>query len=270
MDSVNPKKKEPVMRHFFKISWLGLLLVCSASCARIDNSVITAHRGASGTAPENTLIAIQRAIEMGAGFAEIDVQETSDGEIILLHDKTLEQTGDVVWNIWETPYDSLKKIEVGSWFAPEYAGEPVPRLADVMDAVKGKIKLNIELKINGHEKELVEKVVDLIHRKNFESQCIVTSFDLQSVRKVRQLDQNLKVGLIFSKYPENVDVFSLDVDLLSVKYTLVDEEFMRKARENGKEVHVWTVNDSEMMQRLLEMGVTSIITNYPGKLKALL
>ncbi len=258
------------MRKNCKILWLGVLLVFSASCARIDTSVITAHRGASGTAPENTLIAIQRAIELGAGFSEIDVQETADGEIILLHDKTLERTGGVAWNIWETPYDSLKKIEVGSWFAPEYAGEPVPRLEDVMDAVKGKIKLNIELKINGHEKALVEKVVDLIHRKNFESQCIITSFDLQSVQKVRQLDKNLKVGLIFSKYPENVDVFSLDVDLLSVKYTLVDEEFIQKARASGKDVHVWTVNDSEMMQKLLDLGVTSIITNYPGKLRALL
>ncbi|MGC9363684.1 MAG: glycerophosphodiester phosphodiesterase [Fidelibacterota bacterium] len=258
------------MRNNLKIVWLGLLLVFGASCARVDNRIITAHRGASGTAPENTMIAIQRAIELGAGFSEIDVQETADGEIILLHDKTLERTGGVVWNIWDTPYDSLKKIEVGSWFAPEYAGEPVPRLADVIDAVKGKIKLNIELKINGHEKELVEKVVDLIHEKKFQSECIVTSFDLQSVQKVRQLDKNLKVGLIFSKYPENVDVFSLDVDLLSVKYTLVDEEFMRKARASGKDVHVWTVNDSEMMQKLLDLGVTSIITNYPGKLRTLI
>lgn len=258
------------MRHYFKISWLGLLLVFSASCARIDNSVITAHRGASGTAPENTLIAIQRAIELGAGFAEIDVQETSDGEIILLHDKTLERTGGVAWNIWETPYDSLKKIEVGSWFAPEYVGEPLPRLADVMDAVKGKIKLNIELKINGHEKALVEKVVALIHEKNFQSECIITSFDLNSLKKVRQLDNDLKVGLIFSKYPENIDVFSLNVDLLSVKHTLVDEEFMRKARVHDKEVHVWTVNEPEKMKQLLDLGVTSIITNYPEKLRALL
>ena len=258
------------MTRLKKISIIVAILFIVFACSKYDNSVVTAHRGASGSAPENTMIAMKKALETGAGYAELDVQETSDGELILLHDNTLERTSGIAWNIWETPYDSLLKIEVGAWFAPEFANEPVPKLADVMDAVKGKMKLNIELKMNGHQKELTEKVVDLIHEKQFENNCVITSFDLDAVKKVRHLDRNLKIGYIFSKYPENEDVFTADVDILSVKYKLVNEEFMKKARAHGKEVFVWTVNDPELMKQYLKQGVTSIITNYPEKLIELL
>lgn len=258
------------MRDIRRLLILSLVFLLGIACDRFDNSLITAHRGASGSAPENTMAAMVKAMEFGAGYAELDVQETADGELILLHDNDLERTAGVQWNIWETPYDSLLKIEVGTWFAPEFAGEPVPKLADVMDAVNGKMRLNIELKMNGHQKELTEKVVDLIHKKQFENNCVITSFDLDAVKKVRYLDKNLKVGFLFSKYPEDVDVFTLDCDILSVKYKLVNEEFMKKARAHGKEVYVWTVNDPELMKQYLKQGVASIITNYPEKLIELL
>ena len=249
---------------------LLLVFLLLLGCGRYDNSIVTAHRGGAGIAPENTMVAMKKAIELGAGFSELDVQETSDGVLILLHDKTLERTAGVDLNIWEMPYDSLTSYEVGSWFAPEFAGEPISKLADVMGAVKGKMKLNIELKMSGHEKFLIEKVIDLINEKDFRSECIITSFDLAAIKKVRQLDKDLKVGYIFSKYPEDEDVFTADVDLLSVKYKLVDEEFIRKAHANNKEVHVWTVNDPEMMKKLIGWGVNSIITDYPDKLLDLL
>lgn len=249
---------------------LILTAVLFFGCGRYDESVVTAHRGGAGLAPENTMAAMKNAMRLGAGFSELDVQETSDGVLILLHDGTLERTAGVDLNIWETPYDSLARYEVGAWFAPEFAGEPIPTLAEVIDAVKGKMKLNIELKMNGHEKFLVEKVIEMINEKDFRSQCIITSFDLDAIKKVRQLDKGLKVGYLFSKYPEDEDVFTADVDLLSVKYKLVDEEFVKKAHANNKEVHVWTVNDPEMMKKLLKMGVNSIITDYPDRLLELL
>lgn len=259
-----------MIRKIRRLLILSFVFLLVTACDRFDNSLITAHRGGAGIAPENTMIAMQKAMELGAGFAELDVQETSDGVLILLHDSTLERTAGVILNIWEMSYDSLVSYEVGAWFAPEFAGEPIPILADVMDAVKGKMKLNIELKMNGHEKLLVEKVLQLIDEKDFESDCIITSFDFAAIKKVRSLNKNLKVGYIFSKYPEDEDVFTADVDLLSVKYKLVDEKFIRKAHANNKEVHIWTVNDPIMMQQLLDWGANSLITNYPDKLRAIL
>ncbi|MCK4641660.1 MAG: glycerophosphodiester phosphodiesterase [Candidatus Marinimicrobia bacterium] len=258
------------MRKYLKILITTFYVILFVACSKVTTSVVTAHRGGAGIAPENTMAAMKKALELGAGFSELDVQETSDGVLILLHDSTLERTAGVDLNIWEMPYDSLVSYEVGSWFAPEFAGEPIPKLADVMDAVKGKMKLNIELKMNGHEKFLIEKVIDLINEKDFRSECIITSFDLSAIKKVRQLDKDLKVGYIFSKYPEDEDVFTADVDLLSVKYKLVDEEFIRKAHANNKAVHIWTVNDPEMMKKFIDWGVNSIITDYPDKLLDLL
>lgn len=236
-----------------------------AGCGKQASVLVTAHRGFSGVAPENTLASFKKAIEAGADFAELDVQETADGRLIVLHDGSLKRTGGVDWNIWETPYDSLQKVEVGSWKAPEYKGEPVPLFKDVLETVKGKIRLNIELKMNGHQKQLTEKVVDMLHQENFVPNCIVTSFDFDAIRKVKQLDKNIRAGFIFSKMPDE-DVFAADVDLLSVKNNLVDAAFVKKAHDNNKEVHVWTVNEPEDMRRLIALGVDGIITNRPDVL----
>ncbi|MEE4312703.1 MAG: glycerophosphodiester phosphodiesterase, partial [candidate division KSB1 bacterium] len=141
--------------------------------------IVTAHRGATGTTPENTISAMLKAVEAGADFAELDVQETSDGIIILLH-------------------------------------------------------------------------------------------DFSAIDKVKKLNPDIRAGYIFSKMPEDIDVFTANVDLLSVKYKLVDKEFVGKAHANNKEVHVWTVNEPEEMKRLIGLGVNSIITNYPERLVEIL
>ena len=253
---------------------VSLLIIASLltfSCQKSKHKVfITAHRGASGLAPENTISAMLKAIELGADYSELDVQETSDGVIILLHDSSLKRTAGLEKNIWEMDYASLDSLDVGSWLAPEFKGEAIPTLESVIDTVYGKMKLNIELKINGHEKQLVERTVKILEKKNFISQCIVTSFDFKSIDKVRSLNKDIKVGYIFSKMPENIDVFGANVDLLSVRYTLIDEDFVAKAHANHKEVHVYTVNEPEEMKRLIRLGVDSIITNRPDVLNDLL
>jgi glycerophosphoryl diester phosphodiesterase len=230
------------------------------------NVLVTGHRGASGLAPENTISAFLKAIALGADYSELDVQETADGVLVILHDPTLKRTAAVDKNIWETDYAALKEIDFGSWFSPEFKGEPIPTLAAVIDTVRGRMKLNIELKMNGHEKKLTEKVVKLVEQKNFISQCIITSFDFKAIDQVRALNRQIKAGYIFSSMPENVDVFTADVDLLSVNYKLIDKEFVDRAHANQKEVHVYTVNDPEEMKRLIGLGVDSIITNRPDVL----
>jgi len=235
-----------------------------------ENILVVAHRGASGYAPENTLSAMKKAIEMKAEMSELDVQETADGEIILLHDNTTKRTGKKDLNIWKLNYDDLKDIEVGEWFSEEYKGEPIPTLKEVIDLVKGKMKLNIELKANKHEKMLAERSLKVVTDNEFLDQVVFTSFKFDEIRKIRALNKEAKVGYIFGKLPENVDVFTEDVDLLSAHYKTVDAEFVKKAKSNGKEVHVWTVNEPEDMKRMIELGVEAIITNYPDVLRKVL
>ena len=249
-------------------------VACSEEESKMEtkkkNIMVVAHRGASGYAPENTLSAMKKAIEMKAEMSELDVQETADGEIILLHDNTTKRTGKKDLNIWELNYDDLKDIEVGEWFSEEYKGEPIPTLKEVIDLIRGKMKLNIELKANKHEKMLAERSLKVVMDNDFLDQVIFTSFKFDEIRKIRALNKEAKVGYIFGKLPENVDVFTEDVDLLSAHYKSVDAEFVKKAKSNGKEVHVWTVNEPEDMKRMIELGVEAIITNYPDVLRKVL
>ncbi len=245
-------------RFFLMISLLAL--ACQQNTQKV---LVTGHRGASGLAPENTIPAMLKAIETGADFSELDVQESSDGVLVLLHDSSLKRTAGLNVNIWEMDYESLKTVDVGSWFDPKFAGTTIPTLEEVMDVVRGKMKLNIELKVNSHEDQLSERVVDLIERKKFISECIVTSFDFPAIDRVKELNPSIKAGYLFSQIPEDVDVFNANVDLFSVKYKIVTKEFVDKAHAHHKDVHVYTVNDPKEMQRLIDLGVESIITDRP-------
>ncbi len=250
------------------MKYLALLisLFLITACSDKQELMVVAHRGASGYAPENSLSAMSKAIEMNAGMSELDVQETADGKIILLHDKNLKRTAGIEKNIWELNYDDLKAVDIGEWFSEEYKGEPIPTLDEVIDLVRGKMKLNIELKANKHEKMLAERALKIVEDNNFLDQVVFTSFKFDEIRKIHALNKEARVGYIFKKLPDDVDVFSEDIDILSTNYLIVDADFIKKARDAGKEVAVWTVNKPEDMKRMIELGVDAIITNYPDVL----
>jgi glycerophosphoryl diester phosphodiesterase len=251
-----------------KTIFIYLFIMIISLHAQNDKVLVTAHRGASAYAPENTLSAVELAIKMKADYAEIDVQETADGEIILLHDGSLKRTTGTDMNIWQMEYKELDTLDAGSWFSGKFKSESIPSLTQLLDSVRGRIKLNIELKTNGHEKELAERTVKIIKEKNFHSECILTSFSYSQLKKVKEIEPDLRTGLIFSKMPADINIFTNNsIDLLSVHYSLVNEVFMKSANDAGKEVHVWTVNDEDEMKRLIKLGVKSIITNYPDKLR---
>ena len=267
------KKIRVIMSIFILLSQIAFI-ACSKEESKMvtikNNILVVGHRGASGYAPENTLSAMKKAIEMRAAMSELDVQETADGEIILLHDASLKRTSGVDKNIWETNYADLKGLDMGSWFSKDYIDEPLPTLKEIIDLVRGKMKLNIELKANQHEKMLAERSLKVVTDNNFLDQVVFTSFKFDEIRKIRELNKEAKVGYIFGKLPEDVDVFSEDVDLLSAHYKTVDADFIQKAKAAGKEVAVWTVNEPADMNRMIEIGVDQIITNYPDILRKVL
>ena len=252
-----------------KLFFLAAIVIAAlfSGCNRPDNGypLVVAHRGVSSLAPENTLAAVKKAVEIGADGSEIDVRLTKDGEVVLLHDSRLKRTAGDPGAVWDFTLQELTGFEVGAWFGEKFEGEPIPTLTQVIRSVKGKILLNIEIKLSREEPEIAQKVVDIIHREKIRKKCLITSFDRKTVETVKEIDPRIKTGFIFGQdYPE--DVFEGNWDVLSCNIRVLNAEFMAKAREKKKEIHVWTVDDQEEMRRLIDLGVDAIITNRPQDL----
>ncbi len=202
--------------------------------AKLDTFTNCAHRGASGHAPENTLAALQLAMEVGAQMSELDIQQTADDRLVLLHDDELERTTNGSGLLWQKTLAELKNYEAGSWFAPQFDGEPLPTLEEVFALARGKMKLNIEVKLHGHEREIAKLVVETIRREKFEKECLVTSFGHHVADEIKALAPELKTGYIFGKEEYHEGVFNGPVEVLSVNHYLISPEFLRKARAAGK------------------------------------
>lgn len=226
-----------------------------------DDIIVMAHRGSAGAAPENTLASIKRAIDDNADFVEIDVQETSDGEIVVIHDSDLMKVGNTNLKIWDATYEQLQDIDVGSWFSPEFSGERVPRLQQVLSLCKDKVRVNIELKYYGHAKRLEERVVEIVEAEDMAPQIVVMSLKYNAIEKMRKLRPDWTLGLLTAKAVGNLT--KLDADFLAVHTGLVSGRFVRTAHKRNKQVFAWTVNDALQMSRMISMGVDGLITDEP-------
>ena len=227
--------------------------------------IVTAHRGASYVAPENTLSAMSAAIEAGAEFAELDVGLTRDGHVVLMHDRTVDRTTDGTGDLGDFSLEELEALEAGSWFSEEFAGEPIPTLREVMQLARGKLKLNIEIKTSRAEPTIAAQVVEIIRSEGFVDDCMVTSFSRETIEEVKRIAPELRTGFIFGEdYPE--DVFEGGWEVLSSNHEVVDSAFVARAKQSGKSVHVWTVDDRDLMLRLIGLGVDGIISNRPALL----
>jgi glycerophosphoryl diester phosphodiesterase len=226
---------------------------------------VTAHRGSSERAPENTLSALRAAIEDGADYAEIDVQETSDGRIVLLHDTDLKRIAGLKRKIWDVTLAELQQCDAGSWFGDAFKDERVPTLEEAIELVHGRLKLNIELKFNGHDKDLAATVVRIVKAKGFQEECVISSLSDAAVRDVRKLDPTLKVGHIVSASVG--DLAGQDVDFLAVRAGATTADLVRRAHGRGIEIHVWTVNDEKSMYAFIDLAVDNILTDKPEVLR---
>ena len=223
---------------------------------------ITAHRGGAWKAPENTISALQYTIDSGADYAEIDVQETKDGELILLHDDSLKRTAGVKKNVWDMTLKQVEKLDAGASFHKKFRGEKIPEFTEVLKFCKGRLDLNIEIKYNGKNKGIVNKVVRAIKENHFEDHCVVTSMNYQFLKQIKKTAPEIRTGYIMTMTYGGVQGMEA-AGFFSVKHTYVDEKFVTQAHALGKEVHVWTVNYKGDAKRMLDMGVDNIITDDP-------
>jgi glycerophosphoryl diester phosphodiesterase len=234
-----------------------------------DNVEISAHRGASLVAPENTLSAVRQAVAQGATYVEIDVQRTSDGMVVVAHDADLMRVGRQPLVISKSTLERLRQVDVGSHFAPEFAGEHLPSLAEVIDEVRGRAKLIIELKSYSADPEaLVLEVVRILKTNDFLDEAVIMSLEYRETQMVRRLDPELEVG--FTTSAALGDISKLDVDFLAVSRSEASNTLIATAHAQDKEVYVWTVDKPVEMASMIDRGVDNIITNDPAKLVTVL
>lgn len=245
---------------------IGILAI---QTVRLEDAIeVTAHRGSSKAAPENTIAAVRQAIEDGADRVEIDVQETADGTVVVFHDSDFMKLSGNKLKIWDATMDDLQDIDIGSWFAPEFRDERVPTLAEVLNVCRGKIGVNIELKYYGHDDQLEHRVADIVEDYDMAADVIVMSLKVDAVTKMKQLRPAWKVGLLLSVYAGNLK--KLNADFVAVNAGFANRSFIRAAHDSGKEVHVWTVNDSAAMSTLIGRGVDGLITDKPALARSVL
>jgi glycerophosphoryl diester phosphodiesterase len=249
------------------LAGLAALFVITAGgawiiAARLDMDTevaITAHRGASVSAPENTMAAFRAAMEAGATYTELDVQRTADGRIIVLHDADVLRMGGDPRKVKNLTAAELQAIDIGRKYDPKFTGEVPPTLEEVIALVRGRMKINVELKYNVPDPGLVPAVIDLLKREDFLDQVVITSLDYAALKQVESLEPRLHTGHIITAAVGNV--LRSEADFLSLNSARATTSLVRKAHATGKGVHVWTVNKPEVMLRMIERGVDNIITD---------
>lgn len=236
----------------------------------LDHKIfITSHRGNSIIAPENTVAAIRAAKNEKADVAEIDVQLTKDNEVVVIHDFDLSRLANDSRNVVDLTLKEIKELEVGSWFDESFRGEKIPTLEEVIDEAKGAIKLNIELKPSGDEKELALRVLEIVYEKRMEHQVIISSLNKEALAHVSDETDEIDVGYIIpvaiGKFEpeENIDFYSLEM-------SFVTKPLVEKLKNQEKELHVWTVNSEEDIKKMQALQVDSIITDDPMLAKQIL
>jgi glycerophosphoryl diester phosphodiesterase len=229
-----------------------------------DSVAVTAHRGASLRAPENSMAAFREAYAAGTDYVELDVQRTRDGAIVVIHDGDLMRMGGDPRKVRDLTLAEIQGIDIGSKRGPEYASERVPTLAEVIDFARGKFRINIELKYNVPDAQLAAAVIALLREQQFLDQVVITSLDHASLRQVEQMQPGLDTGLIVTAAVGNV--IKTDTDFVSLNSARATAALVSQATATGKQVHVWTVNKPDVMLRMIERGVDNIITDDPATL----
>lgn len=228
---------------------------------------IWAHRGASAYAPENTLEAFKLAVEQQADGVELDVQLTRDGEIVVIHDETIERVSNGQGYVKDYTLKELKKMSFNK-VHPEFEKAKIPTLKEVLELLGPTgLTVNIELKTGiVRYKGIEEKVLKLVGKMGMEERVIYSSFHHPSLVKIKKLDEDAKTGILYSDGWVQVPSYAakLGVDAIHPAiWHMRSKKLLEKAHKKGLAVHVWTVDDKEMMAKLEEQNVDAIITNRP-------
>jgi glycerophosphoryl diester phosphodiesterase len=230
-----------------------------------------AHRGATGYAPENTIVAFDLAVDMKADYIEIDVQRSKDGELVVIHDTTVDRTTDGTGKVGNLTFEQLRDLDAGSWKEEQFAGETIPTFEEILERYHGKIGILIELKAPELYPGIEEQVSEALKKRNLNKpqngKIIIQSFNFESMKKVNQLLPQVPIGVLTSNRAdttlEALQEFSTYADWFNPSYGIATEELVNQVHSLGMQIGSWTVRSQEAAGLLFEMGVDAIISDYP-------
>ena len=243
----------------------GALLDRISTEDRID---VIAHRGAAGLRPENTLASVEKAIEDGADWIEIDVQETADDQVVVVHDSDFMKLAGDPLKVWDATMDDLDGIDIGSWFAPDYADQRTPLLSEVLEMAGNRARVLIELKYYGHDVDLEARVARIVEEQGMQDRVAVMSLEYEGLRKMRELRPDWPGGVLAASAVGSVA--GLEGDFIAISTGFAGPGLIRQAHAAGKSVYVWTVNDPVSMSRMISKGVDGLITDEPAMARRVL
>jgi glycerophosphoryl diester phosphodiesterase len=235
---------------------------------KVDN---VAHRGASGYAPENTIAAFDKAVEMKADYIEIDVQRSQDGELVVIHDTTVDRTTDGSGSVKNMTFEQLRNLDAGSWKDAQFTGEKIPTFDEVLDRYHGKIGILIELKAPELYPGIEETVAGVLKERHLDvpqnEKIIIQSFNFDSMKKMNNLLPKVPIGVLTSSRAHTTEQalkdFSTYADYFNPSYGIVTEDLVDQVHSLGMKISSWTVRSQAAADFLLDMGVDAIITDYP-------
>jgi glycerophosphoryl diester phosphodiesterase len=220
----------------------------------LKRPLVIAHRGASFYEPENTLRAVRRALDFGVDGVEVDVRSTIEGNIVVIHDETVDRTTNGSGRVKDMSLVELRSLDAGK-------GEKIPLLEEVLELVGNKAMVIIELKIAGIE----ERVLGIVEKYDALDRVIFSSFIHGSVKKLKELNPRVKTGVIIRSSPVNPSVLALDAkaENICAFYKYVSLEMVQNVHSHGLNIFAWTVDDVNTAENLIMFGVDGIVTNKP-------
>ncbi len=238
--------------------------------------LIVAHRGSSGSAPENTLAAFRQAVADGADMIELDVRLSRDGELVVLHDRTVNRTTNGRGKVWDLTRDELKALDAGSWFGRRFAGERIPFLTDVLDVLPSDLPINIEVKTDGQPRTaptFESRLVHFIRDMRIAHRIIVSSFDHAFLRRLHRLDHSLAIGVLYlplrdiGRSPSAL-ARKVGGSVFTCSITQLRTRMVEDAVHAGIVVGCYGVNTLKQLGKAVSCGVRVIITDYPREMKS--
>jgi glycerophosphoryl diester phosphodiesterase len=239
--------------------------------------LVIAHRGACDVAPENTLAAFEAAVQAGADGIELDVTRCASGEIVVIHDDTVDRTTNGSGRVAELPLGALRELDAGTWFDASFARQRIPLLSEVLDSVGSRLRMiNIEIKGMRFGGDGIEaEIAELVRQRGLEQRVLISSFNPLALWRMRRAARGLACALLYFSAAQTPVARWLVLNLLRPQavhpqYKMVNGAYMAWARARKLCVNVWTVNEATHMRAMSELGVDGIITNHPGALRQLL
>lgn len=228
-------------------------------------TTIVSHRGAAGLAPENTLVSIRTALQYNAPLIEVDVQRTADGQLVLIHDTTVDRTTNGSGPVGDFTLAEIRRLDAGSWFSPAFANERIPTLDEALRLViSTDATLVIEGKDPGRYPGIADQLVDGIRQYDAETRVVVVSFDHEWLRRIQTLAPAIPLGAI-SVWATGVPAFETSAVATSWPSAVLTPWLIRRVHADGRRLWVWTVDAPWLMRLLCRLGVDVITTNRPDR-----